>query len=225
MLVWALYGKRLDGRDPTTGRPPAGSGVPVDDYGLDHPDIWPKVADHLSYITAMPEAEKRLIARWIDIGAPKTNIADDMQRPVVTMRLAGVGPECISANSDAEGRLQRELTVRREGGDADKNNSEACASTRHGLTLQVGFWDDSPLDWPRAKVAIDGKTLWTGIQVQGNPAMVEIPLPHDFSDTSVVTVEVWDKPDRSLSLMEPGVAAANRMRVTLTGAELQREVQ
>jgi len=97
MLVWALYGERLDGRDPITGLPPEGSGVLVDHLGREYPEIWPKVDEHLAYVSDMPEAEKRLIARWLDIGAPKLNIHDDMMRPVVTVTPAGteVGVDSI----------------------------------------------------------------------------------------------------------------------------------
>ncbi len=85
MLAWALYGERLDGRDPVTGLPPEGSGVLVDSQGRENPEIWPKVGEHLAYLVDMPEAEKRLITRWLDIGAPKLNVHDDMMRPVMTL--------------------------------------------------------------------------------------------------------------------------------------------
>ena len=85
MLVWALYGERMDGRDPLTGLPPLGSGVPVDDRGLESPEVWPKVGQHAAYLTDMTEDEKRLITRWIDIGAPKLNVHDDLTRPVMTL--------------------------------------------------------------------------------------------------------------------------------------------
>lgn len=85
MLVWALYGERLDGRDPQTGLPPADSDVPVDPDNREHPEIWPKVDEHAAYVADMPEAEKRLIARWIDLGAPKLNAHDDLMRPVLTI--------------------------------------------------------------------------------------------------------------------------------------------
>ncbi len=89
MLAWALYGERLDGRDPVTGLPPVGSGVLVDPIGSENPEIWPKVAEHLTYLSDMPEAEKRLITRWLDIGAPKQNVHDDMMRPVMTITAVG----------------------------------------------------------------------------------------------------------------------------------------
>jgi len=89
MLVWALYGERLDGRDPLTGLPPEGSGVVVDNKGKEFPEIWPKVDEHLAHVSDMPETEKRLIARWLDIGAPKLNVHDDMMRPVMTLTPVG----------------------------------------------------------------------------------------------------------------------------------------
>ncbi|NOX75805.1 MAG: hypothetical protein GXP17_04165 [Gammaproteobacteria bacterium] len=89
MLVWALYGERLDGRDPRTGLPPVGSRVVVDERGKEYPEIWPKVGEHLAYVSDMPEAEKRLIARWLDIGAPKLNVHNDMMRPVMTLTPVG----------------------------------------------------------------------------------------------------------------------------------------
>jgi len=89
MLVWALYGERLDGRDPTTGLPRVGSGVLVDSKGFEYPEIWPKVGEHLAYVSSMLESEKRLIARWLDIGAPKLNVHDDMMRPVMTLTPVG----------------------------------------------------------------------------------------------------------------------------------------
>jgi len=95
MLVWALYGERMDGRDPITGLPPESSGVVVDGGGFEYPEIWPKVGEHLAYVSDMPEAEKRLIARWLDIGAPKLNVHDDMMRPVMT--LTPVGSTSVSS--------------------------------------------------------------------------------------------------------------------------------
>jgi len=86
MLIWALYGERLDGRDPATGLPPADRpDVLVDDKGREHPEIWPRVAEHLEYVTGMSEQEKMLLARWIDLGAPLANTHDDMIRPVLTV--------------------------------------------------------------------------------------------------------------------------------------------
>lgn len=85
MLVWALYGERLDGRDPTTGLAPTNSGVQSDSNGFDKGEIWPAVAEHAAYLADMPESEKRLIARWIDMGAPRINTHDDMIEPVLTI--------------------------------------------------------------------------------------------------------------------------------------------
>jgi len=61
------------------------TGVPVDNDNREYPEVWPKVAEHLAYVSDMPESEKRLLARWIDIGAPKLNVHDDMIRPVITV--------------------------------------------------------------------------------------------------------------------------------------------
>jgi hypothetical protein len=96
MLVWALYGERLDGRDPATGLPPAGSGVLVDGKGNEHPEVWPKVAEHAAYVAGMPESEKRLIARWLDLGAPKFNTHNDMMRPVLTLTPVAGGSGSVS---------------------------------------------------------------------------------------------------------------------------------
>jgi hypothetical protein len=85
MLVWALYGERMDGRDPATGLPFPNSEVLVDNLGKEYPETWPNVATHAAYVVGMTEAEKRLIARWIDIGAPKTNAHDDTMAPVLTV--------------------------------------------------------------------------------------------------------------------------------------------
>ena len=73
MLVWALYGERLDGRNPATGLPWGAAGetipssvkaglrdVPVDSDGKEQPETWPNVVDHAAYVSGMPEAEKRL---------------------------------------------------------------------------------------------------------------------------------------------------------------------
>ncbi|NOZ52940.1 MAG: hypothetical protein GXP08_07320 [Gammaproteobacteria bacterium] len=96
MLIWALYGERLDGRDPNTGLPPKSSGVLVDTAGFDYPEIWPNVKQHITYIKNMPESEKRLIARWIDIGAPLQNIHDDKIRPVLTITPALASNDSVS---------------------------------------------------------------------------------------------------------------------------------
>jgi Bacterial Ig domain len=39
----------------------------------------------MTQMQAMPEADKRLIARWLDMGAPYNNEAADLQRPVLTI--------------------------------------------------------------------------------------------------------------------------------------------
>lgn len=185
MLVWALYGERLDGRDPTTGLPPAGSGVVVDNQGREYPEIWPKVAEHLAHVSGMPEAEKRLIARWLDIGAPMRNVHDDMMRPVMT--LTPVGGASVSS-------------------------------------ILVGLWDDSPLDFSRFKVMANGNDITP--QVTGAPDIVTVPLPTAVTETNAdsieITLEIWDKPDRSWSMVRPGEAAANRTRKTVTGRALLR---
>ena len=192
MLVWALYGERLDGRDPSTGLPPAGSGVLVG--GSEFPEIWPKVNEHLAYLdgtsllpgtTNMPEEEKRLIARWLDIGAPKLNVHDDMMRPVMT--LTPLGGSSIS-------------------------------------TVLVGLWDDSPLDFARFRVTANGADITP--QITGSPETVTLTLPttvtEDNADDIEITLEIWDKPDRSWSREQPGIAAANRTLKTVTGRALLR---
>ncbi|MCF6325343.1 MAG: DUF5011 domain-containing protein [Gammaproteobacteria bacterium] len=185
MLVWALYGERLDGRDPLTGLPPEGSGVVVDNRGKEFPEIWPKVGEHLAHVADMPESEKRLIARWLDIGAPKLNVHDDMMRPVIT--LTPVGGTSVSS-------------------------------------ILVGLWDDSPLDFSRFKVTANGADITP--QVTGTPNIVTVTLPTTVTDTNAnsieITLEIWDKPNRSWSRVAPGDAAANRTRKTVTGRALLR---
>jgi len=187
MLVWALYGERLDGRDPNTGLPPAGSGVLVDNGGREHPEIWPKVAEHAAYLAGMPESEKRLIARWVDLGAPKLNVHDDMMRPVLT----------VTPVLDGGGGVSH---------------------------VKLGLWDDSALDFTRFKVLADGSDITPN--VTGNPSVVDVNLGivvnAGNADIHEFTFEIWDKPDRSLSLVDPGVPAANRTRKTLTGRALLR---
>lgn len=186
MLVWALYGERLDGRDNTTGLPPSGSGVLVDDQGREHPEIWPKVAQHAAYLTNMPEADKRLIARWIDLGAPKVNSSEDLMRPVLT------------------------LTPVNNGDEVDK--------------VLVGLWDDSPLDYSRFKVTVNGVDITPN--VQGTPDVVEVSLPtpvtQSNADSMFFSFEIWDHPDRSQDYISPGVGAANRSRRNVTGQDLLR---
>lgn len=184
MIVWALYGARLDGRDNTTGLPPANSGVLVDPYNRDRPEIWPKVAAHGAYLASMPEAEKRLIARWIDIGAPNVNIHDDMTRPVLTITPTTAG---TSVNA-----------------------------------LYIGLWDDSALDYSKFMVTMNGQNITPPIN--GTPDMVTLSLPTTLTaqnaDRYTFTFEIQDKPDRRLSLVSPGVAAANRTQLTYTGRAL-----
>ncbi len=187
MLAWALYGERLDGRDPVTGLPPAGSGVLVDGQGREFPEIWPKVGEHLAHVANMPEAEKRLITRWLDIGAPKLNVHDDMMRPVMT--LTPVGGTSVSS-------------------------------------ILVGLWDDSPLDFTRFSVTANGVDITP--QITGLPDTVTVILPvtvtENNADTVEITLEIWDKPDRSWSRERPDEVAANRTRRTVTGRALLRMV-
>ncbi|NOX76667.1 MAG: hypothetical protein GXP17_08695, partial [Gammaproteobacteria bacterium] len=185
MLVWALYGERLDGRDPLTGLPPEGSGVVVDTRGFEYPEIWPKVGEHLAYVSNMPESEKRLIARWLDIGAPWRNVHDDMMRPVIT--ITPVGGSSVSS-------------------------------------ILIGLWDDSPLDFTRFSVTANGVDITP--TVTGTPDVITVPLPATVTDVNAdsidVTVEIWDKPDRSWSMVRTGEAAANRTRRSVTGRTLLR---
>lgn len=85
MLIWALYGERLDGRDPLTGLPYPGSGVIVDNQGKEYPETWPNVEEHAAYVVGMPEAEKRALALWIDTGMQNSNVHNDLMRPVLTV--------------------------------------------------------------------------------------------------------------------------------------------
>jgi len=207
MLVWALYGERLDGRDPHTGLPPEGSGVVVDGRNLEHPEIWPKVAEHLAYLdgsrddpqlagflpgaTNMPEAEKRLIARWLDIGAPKLNVHDDMMRPVMTLTPVDGGGGSVSS-------------------------------------ILVGLWDDSPLDFERFKVTANGTVITPPVTATSATDTVTVSLLTQVTEANAdsieITLEIWDKPDRSWSRLKPGEAAANRVRRTVTGRGLLRMV-
>jgi len=188
MLVWALYGERLDGRDPATGLPLEDSGVVVDHKGLEFPEIWPKVSEHLEYVSDMPESEKRLITRWLDIGAPKLNVHDDMMRPVMTLTPVG---GASSVNS-----------------------------------ILVGLWDDSLLDFTRFKVTADGVDITP--QVNGTPHTVSVTLPTTVTEANAdsieITLEIWDKPNRSWSRVRPGETAANRTRRSVTGRALLRMV-
>lgn len=212
MLVWALYGERLDGRNPATGLPWGAKDevIPADKQGLagvlvdkatkdgikandttnmlDHPDTWPNVAEHLKLLpTGMTEQEKRLIARWIDLGAPKLNTHNDMIRPVLT------------------------ITPERDGSVL--------------TTLYVGLWDDSALDYSTFKVTDNGVDI-TPSPITGTPDTVAItlatPITVQNADSRVLVFEIWDKPDRSLSLKSPATPAANRTRKTYTGRGLLR---
>lgn len=186
MLIWALYGERLDGRDPATGLPPVNSGVPVDPQGREFPEIWPKVDEHAGYVADMPEREKRLLARWVDMGAPLTNVHDDLVRPVLTVTPVLSG-----------GYISQVL---------------------------VGLWDDSPLDYSRFRVLADGIDITPAID--GQPAVIPVSLPVAVSEANAdevrISFEIWDRPDRSLSLVQPGVPAANRTRKSYTGRGLLR---
>ena len=182
MIMWALYGERLDGRDSTTGLPP--SGVPVDTINKEFPEIWPKVAEHAAYVANMPEADKRLIARWVDLGAAKVNVHDDMTRPVVTLT-----------------PILEDETV---------------------TSVMVGLWDDSPLDYDRFEVTDDGQPITPSIE--GEPSVITIdldpPVTADNAADRELVFEIWDAPDRTWSLVQPGVPAANRTRRTVTGTGL-----
>ena len=67
-----------------------------------------------------------------------------------------------------------------------------------------------------------------GGDIKGTPGVITVDLPTaitaDNQDQEEYSFEIWDKPDRSLSLVKPGVAAANRMRRTVTGRGLMRMV-
>ncbi|MBO9490480.1 hypothetical protein J7384_08905 [Endozoicomonas sp. G2_1] len=76
LLVWAAYGERLDGRTNKTR-----------DNDVDYPENHPKY-----FIT---EAEKRTIARWVDLGGPidfpqtdGMGYTDDNQLPVLNMEIS-----------------------------------------------------------------------------------------------------------------------------------------
>jgi len=208
MLIWAMYGERLDGRNPETGMPWGTYGevipeaipelmrnLPVDDGNRDLPEVWPKVNEHLAYLdgtssmagtTVMPEHEKMLVARWIDMGAPKLNVHDDMIRPVLTVT------PIVEAGSIS--------------------------------TVLLGVWDDSPLDYSRFEVKHNGAVIMTGNGISGTPSVIEVTLPTTITasnaDSEEYSFEIWDKPDRSLSFVRPGVSAANRERKVLTGRGL-----
>ena len=199
MLVWALYGERLDGRNPATGLSWGAAGeaipasvakglrnVPVDNDQREHPEIWPKVAEHAAYLTSMSEAEKRLIARWIDIGAPKSNVHDDMVRPVITI-----------------------------------------TPVREGETIKqvlIGLWDDSKLDYNSFKVSVNGTAVLPSFQDGDDVITVNLPVAVSAAnaDSQTVSVEITDKPNRAFSVKLPGTAAVNRSRKIVTGRGLLR---
>ena len=192
MLAWALYGERLDGRDPLTGLPPVGSGVVVDSSGSENPEVWPKVAEHLAYLdgssplpgtTNMPEAEKRLITRWLDIGAPRLNVHDDKMRPVMT--ITPVGETTISS-------------------------------------VLVGLWDDSPLDFSRFRVTANDIDITPEINGSPDIISIPLPsaVTATNADSIELVFEVWDIPNRTWSRVSPGEAAANRTRRVITGRGL-----
>ncbi len=200
MLVWALYGERLDGRDNTTGLPPVDSGVPVDSRDIEKPAIWPAVADHAAYLDGsgtmpgtvdMPESTKRLLARWIDIGAPKLNVHNDMARPVLTLTPVNSGSH--SAPSITQ--------------------------------VKVGVWDDSPIDYSRFVVRRNGSTISVNVP-DGNPSVISVPINPPITknnqDSVSFTFEIWDKPNRSLDLIAPTLSVANRVQQTISGRGLIR---
>ncbi len=204
MLIWALYGDRLDGRNPETGFPWGAKGesipdtvpqalrdIPVDKLGLDRPDVWPGVAQHaaLPEIQAMPENEKRLLARWIDIGAPLQDVHNDTMRPVLT-----ITPEIV-------------------GGSVSR--------------VYVGLWDDSPLDYTSFSITgNDSVNIAPVISVrpENDNVLVDlgVTITSDNADSVSFTFEIWDKPDRRFLVKMPDTPAANRTRKTLTGRALLR---
>ena len=197
MLVWALYGERMDGRDPNTGMPPSNrTDVLVDYANLESPEVWPRVAEHLDYLdgsssmfgtTNMPEEEKRLLARWIDIGAPKLNVHDDLMRPVLT-----ITPVVVNG------------TVSQ---------------------VMIGLWDDSMLDYSTFITKINGTPLSIPT-ITGSPDVISVELGITIdgtnADSNEFLFEIWDKPDRNLSLVDSSYGAANRVRKVVTGREILR---
>jgi len=200
MLVWALYGERMDGRVPETGLPPLpapapaprGTGLLVDDRGLEHPETWLTVGSHLAHVAGMTEAEKRLIARWIDIGAPKQNVHDDLIRPVLT------------------------VTPVDNGGNVS--------------VVQVGLWDDSALNYGTFKVTKieGGNPVDITPTVTGSPSMIEVPLGITVNaanqESVEFTFEIADQPDRTWSVISPGGSAFNKTRKVFNGKALLRMV-
>jgi len=199
MLIWALYGKRMDGRNPATGKPWGAEGeaipaniperlrnLPIDNRGLDTVDIWPNVAGHLAYVSAMPESEKRLIARWIDMGAPKLNTHDDAMAPVLT------------------------LTPRMSNGSVS--------------SVLVGLWDDSGIDYSKFSVTRNGVEIFNGSTISGAPEVVKVSLGLTISkgknEDAVFDFKVFDATDRSLSRFALGKNIINKTERKITGAEL-----
>jgi hypothetical protein len=186
MLVWALYQQRLDGRDPTTGLPPSGRGVLVDDQGRENPEIWTNVSSHTD-LNSMTENEKRLISRWIDMGTPKLNTHDDLVRPVVTVTPVG--------------------------------------TTGTVNSVLIGLWDDSPIDYSKFKVLLNGDDVTPVIT--GAPSTIEIALPSPITIANakdyVLTIEACDAPDRALSYDRPNINdVANHTVRTIDGVGLVR---
>jgi hypothetical protein len=92
----------------------------------------------------------------------------------------------------------------------------------------VGVWDDSALDYSRFVIKHNGSVIMTGADVSGKPNVITVNLGVSLTDANAAShtfeFEIWDKPDRSLSFSSPGVAAANRTRVSVTGRDLLRMV-
>ena len=199
MLTWALYGERLDGRNPETGRPWGAegevvpedklglSGVLVDDQGKDLAEVWPKVGEHLAFVSDMPESEKRLISRWLDLGAPKRLIHEDNMRPVLTLT------PLVENNAISK--------------------------------IYVGLWDDSQLDYSRFSVKRNGVEIMNGSNISGSPDVIEVvlPVPIDVGNATneEYTFEIWDKPYLRMDANTPA-DQANRNRRILNGVGLLR---
>ena len=196
MLAWALYGERLDGRNPTTGLPwgAKGEGVPkdrrgltgvqVDPKGLDKPEVWPRVSEHLGYLKDMPDKEKRLITRWIDLGCPIDSGDEDLIRPVLT-----VTPVVLN----------------------DRISS-----------VIVGLWDDSGIDYATFKVEMNGQEITP--LFQGQPSTVSVKLMREIdvynADDIELTFEVWDKANHMSVEGSAIESSANRVRKNITGRRL-----
>jgi len=91
-------------------------------------------------------------------------------------------------------------------------------------SVLIGLWDDSPLDFKRFKVTFNGKNITP--RVSGTPDVIRLPLPTAVTDANAddieIMLEIWDKPNRSWSMVRPGEPAANRTRRTITGQALLR---